>query len=67
MNLPAWLLCCAVVPFSIAGGEPPAHWIGIHELDRVLAEQRPVVVDLRTPAEYDRGHVHRAGDVALGS
>jgi phage shock protein E len=60
-----WLTCCAVVPFSTAGGEPPAHWIGVHELEDVIAQHQPVLVDLRTPAEYARGRIPGAVNVPV--
>jgi cobalt-zinc-cadmium efflux system protein len=42
-------------------------WIGIDELDAVIAEKSPVIVDLRTPLEYERGHLPGAVNVPVDS
>jgi len=49
------------------GKENVVRWIGIDELDTILDEKAPVVVDLRTPLEYKQGHLPGAVNVPVDS
>lgn len=40
-------------------------WIGIDELDKVVEKQNPVIVDLRTSREYERGHIPGALNIPI--
>jgi rhodanese-related sulfurtransferase len=41
------------------------HWIGIDQLDSIIEEKMPVIVDLRTPLEYEQGHLPGAVNVPV--
>jgi len=49
------------------GKENAMRWIGIDQLDSIIDEQGPVVIDLRTPLEYERGHLPGAVNVPVDS
>jgi len=40
-------------------------WIGVDQINKIIEEQKPVIVDLRTPAEYERGHISGALNVPI--
>lgn len=40
-------------------------WIGVDQINKIIEEQKPVIVDLRTPAEYERGHISGAINVPI--
>jgi rhodanese-related sulfurtransferase len=40
-------------------------WIGVDQINKIIEEQKPVIVDLRTPGEYQRGHISGAINVPI--
>ena len=42
-----------------------ARWIGIDQINNIIENQKPVIVDLRTPGEYERGHISGAVNVPI--
>ena len=50
---------------AATGKENIVRWIGIDQLDSVIEEKKPVIVDLRTPLEYARGHLRGAVNVPV--
>lgn len=63
-----------VIIFSLFSGfisDSPAtektrvRWIGVDQINKIIEEQKPVIVDLRTPAEYERGHISGALNVPI--
>jgi rhodanese-related sulfurtransferase len=41
-------------------------WIEVHQLDSVIREKNPVIVDLRTPHEFEQGHLAGALNIPVG-
>jgi len=40
-------------------------WIGVDQINKIIEEQKPVIVDLRTPGEYQRGYISGAINVPI--
>jgi rhodanese-related sulfurtransferase len=41
-------------------------WIDVDNLKTILQEKKPVVIDLRTPGEFERGHLPGAVNLPIG-
>lgn len=54
-----------IVSTGFASEETRIHWISIEKLQRVIEEQEPVIVDLRTPAEFKRGGIPGAINIPI--
>lgn len=53
-----WMLLISLfAPFQGLAEETRVRWIGTENLNQVIEEQEPVIVDLRTPAEFSRGGI----------
>jgi rhodanese-related sulfurtransferase len=50
---------------SPAAEKTRVRWIGVDQINKIIEEQKPVIVDLRTPAEYERGHISGALNVPI--
>jgi len=50
---------------SSAAEKTRVRWIGVDQINKIIEEQRPVIVDLRTPGEYERGHISGAVNVPI--
>ncbi len=40
-------------------------WIDLNSMKKILEEQAPVIIDLRTPHEFEQGHIPGAVNVPL--
>ena len=59
------LLFPALILDSPATEKTRVRWIGVDQINKIIEEQKPVIVDLRTPAEYERGHISGALNVPI--
>lgn len=42
-----------------------ARWIDLNQMKKIIEEQNPVIIDLRTPREFEQGHVPGALNVPV--
>lgn len=40
-------------------------WIGVDQINKIIEEQKPVIVDLRTPLEFQNGHISGAINIPI--
>lgn len=59
------IFCFAVVSAGFAAEETRVRWIDLNSMKKILEEQVPVIVDVRTPQEYEQGHIPGAVNVPL--
>jgi len=59
------LLFPALILDSPATEKTRVRWIGVDQINKIIEEQKPVIVDLRTPAEYERGHISGAVNIPI--
>lgn len=52
-------------PAGFYAEETRVHWIDVNSMKKILEEQAPVIVDVRTPREYEQGHIPGAVNVPL--
>jgi rhodanese-related sulfurtransferase len=60
------LMCLGGAAAGQAEKEAVVRWISVADLDTLLRQIRPVVVDLRTPGEYAAGHLAGAVNIPVG-
>jgi len=68
LYLTIWLMlsfCFAVVSAGFAAEETRVHWIDLNQMKKIIEEQAPVIVDLRTPREFEQGHIPGAVNVPV--
>lgn len=54
-----------IVSTGFAAEETRIRWISIENINQVIEEQAPVIVDLRTPAEFKRGCIPGAINIPI--
>ncbi len=52
-------------PAGFAAEETRVRWIDLNSMKKIIEEQAPVIVDVRTPREYEQGHIPGAVNVPL--
>ena len=52
-------------PYGYASEETAARWIGVYELATLTQEKGLVIIDLRTPHEFEKGHLPGALNVPI--
>lgn len=65
ISLLALMVCFISLEFGFAGEATTVRWIDVDQLNQVLKAQSPVIVDLRTPREFEQGHIAGAVNVPV--
>lgn len=59
------IFCFAVVSAGFAAEASRVRWIDVNSIKKIIEEQAPVIVDVRSPQEYEQGHISGAVNVPL--
>ena len=65
ISLLALTICFAAVTTGFAAEETRVRWIDLNQMKKIIEEQAPVIVDLRTPREFEQGHIAGAVNVPV--
>lgn len=55
----------AFVSFGLAAEASRVRWIDWNQMKKIIERQAPVIVDLRTPREFEQGHIPGAVNVPV--
>lgn len=59
------MISVAYFATGFAAQETSARWIDVDQLDKVIEKQNPVIIDLRTPLEFQHGHIAGAINIPI--
>lgn len=59
------VFCFALVSSGFAAEASRVRWIDLNQMKKIIEDQAPVIVDLRTPREFEQGHISDAVNVPV--